>query len=623
VAFAEEAQCLDASFHPGIASGEVRSPGIGPGARCWRSEDVDSGGLVGKIHQVDGRIMNKYLRRTYLHRKFRGVSLMLLLVILGFLTGAFVMPWGSAAQIEVYYVAVDGDDSGGDGTLTHPWATITHALDSVPDGSTILVRPGTYSGVIRLRGSFSQGVTVRSETPYQARLRHDSTVITCFYGRGITVEGFDIAHSAPGSGALVIQVQDLIGEPGGEDRVSRITFRNNVLHDSYNNDILKINNGAADVLVEGNVFYNQTGSDEHIDINSVENVVVQDNIFFNDFAGSGRTNENDTNSFIVIKDSNETNDTVLGSQHIIVRRNVFLNWEGSTGSNFVLVGEDGKSYYEATDVLVENNLLLGNSSNVMRVPLGVKGGQDIIYRNNTIVGDTPALAFAMRLNTEGSNPPNKNIRFFNNIWSDPTGTMGSDNASRPNDFSDTPTDQTSSFQLMNNLYWNGGVDIPHDSGDLINYTDDDQRVVADPRLPEQSGIVLPRWNSNTGTFADGSSTIRQAFERLVLQYGVPAEGSAAIDAADPANSPSEDILGNPRPNGGASDLGAYEVGADDPLPGDLNLDGSVDEIDLQLCLGVVLGSESDTGIRQRADLNQDGKVNALDMQMIVIIILGM
>ena len=58
------------------------------------------------------------------------------------------------------------------------------------------------------------------------------------------------------------------------------------------------------------------------------------NIFFNDFAGSGRSNNNDTSSHIVIKDSN------LGSHNITVRRNVFLNWEGSTGSNFILIGED-------------------------------------------------------------------------------------------------------------------------------------------------------------------------------------------------------------------------------------------------------------------------------------------
>ena len=93
------------------------------------------------------------------------------------------------------------------------------------------------------------------------------------------------------------------------------------------------------LLAQGNIFYNQTGSDEHIDVNSATDVTIQDNIFFSDFAGSGRTNSNDTSSYIVIKDSNGSDDANLGSQRITLRRNIFLNWEGSTGSYFVLVGD--------------------------------------------------------------------------------------------------------------------------------------------------------------------------------------------------------------------------------------------------------------------------------------------
>ena len=469
--------------------------------------------------------------------------------------GALLVSGASSAQ--TFYVATGGDDGSGDGSPGAPWATITHALDTVPDRSTILVRPGTYFGRVNLRGTFANGVTVRSEIPYQARLRYDATVVICFYGQGITLEGFDIAHDGPGAGGLVIQVQDLIGEPGGADFVSRITFRNNVLHDSFNNDILKINNGAGNVTVEGNIFYNQTGSDEHIDVNSVNDVVIQDNVFFNDFSGSGRVNGNDTSGYIVIKDSNAGDDTILGSERITVRRNVFLNWEGSTGSNFVLVGEDGQPFYEAREVLVENNLMIGNSSNVMRSSFGVKGGAEITFRYNTVVGDLPSLAYAMRLNTEGSNLPNDDIFFENNIWSDPTGTMGAENPGRPNDFSDTPPGETIDYLLDNNLYWNGGATIPSNPAELVNYTDDVRRTVADPLLLDPVGVVLPRYIPSTQDFADGSTTIRDVFVNLVELYAATDAASPVIDAAVGA-SPPTDILGNPRPVGAGADIGAWE-----------------------------------------------------------------
>ncbi len=465
------------------------------------------------------------------------------------------------AQGGMYYVATNGSDIPTNGSAANPWATISYAVDQVPDNSIILVKPGQYNGEVQLDKAFTQGITITSEVPYQARLRHSATVIKGFYAKGITLEGFDIAHSGSGAGALVIQIQDLLGpQPGcgvSDDCVSRIILRNNILHDSYNNDILKINNGAALITVTGNIFYNQSGSDEHIDVNSVTDVVIQDNIFFNDFAGSGRVNGNNTSSYIVIKDSNGNSDANIGSHYITVRRNVFLNWEGSSGSNFVLVGEDGNPYYEAQNVRVENNLMIGNSTNNMRAAFGVKGGQTITFTHNTVVGNLPALAYAFRLNQEGSNPVNNNIRFYNNIWSDPTGTMGAEYPSGNNDFSDGLPSETTNLVLNNNLYWNGGAAIP--PGDQVNpLVNDANRVVADPLLGNQAGLVLPRWNQGTSQFANGSTTIHQAFEKLVILYGAPATGSPAINVANPVYSPTDDILGNPRD--ATPNLGAFEKG---------------------------------------------------------------
>lgn len=451
-----------------------------------------------------------------------------------------------------YYVATDGIDAPGRGTAALPWRTITYALDNVPDGSTILVKPGEYVGRVRLRGDFAQGVVVRSEAPYQARLRNTADkVITTYDGcRGVTLEGFDIAHGGSGAVALVVHIDG----GGVEGYVTDVTLVNNIIHDSYNNDILKVNNGATHVTIRGNMFYNQSGSDEHIDVNSVKDVVIEDNVFFNDFAGSGRSNVNNTSAYVVVKDSNGTDDWVLGSERVTLRRNVFLNWEGSTGYGFVQIGEDGTANFEARDVLVENNLMLGNAANTLRSPIGAMGVRDVTFRHNTVAGDMPSYAFAMRLYTYGDNPTNQNVRFYNNIWSDPTGTMGAYGGAA-NDFSDTPPGETASFALDRNLYWNGGAAIPSDGGELINYTDDANRLVADPLLGGQAGLIVPRWNQGAGQFADGSATIRQAFERLVALYATPGTDSPVIGAADPAYAPADDILGRPR---SLPDIGAVE-----------------------------------------------------------------
>ncbi|GAB4197903.1 MAG: hypothetical protein Tsb002_32450 [Wenzhouxiangellaceae bacterium] len=456
----------------------------------------------------------------------------------------------------VWYVSTTGNDNTGDGSINAPWATITHAVDQAAGGDEVVVRPGLYNGRQNLRQQFDPPLRVRSETPYAARLRHNAgAALVVFNGRNIVIEGFDIAHAPGNGGALVIQVQDLLGAVNGSDNgadpvVSGIVFRNNIIHSSTNNDLLKVNNGAENIVIEGNLFFNQAGSDEHIDINSVIGVTVQDNIFLN-------TEERpDTSSFVVIKDSNGTDDTVLGTEDVTVRRNVFVNWNGNSGQSFLRLGEDGTANFEAFDILIENNLMLGNSSDLMRTPLTIQGSRDVVFRNNTLVGDMPSRSFAGRLIASPANPRNLNLQFYNNIYSDPTGTMGSE-AFTGVDLFDSPSDQTDSATLDNNGYYNGGNAIPQDNGQFLTFNDDVNAIVGDPLLPNQSGLIVPVWDGNT--FADGSATIREAFERMVTLYAVPAAGSPMIDAADPVNAAQEDILAQFR--GPVPDLGAVETNA--------------------------------------------------------------
>ena len=59
-----------------------------------------------------------------------------------------------------------------------------------------------------------------------------------------------------------------------------------------------------------------------------------------------------------------------------------------------------------------------------------------------------------------------------------------------------------------------------------------------------------------------------------------------------------------------------------PGPADLNLDGKVDVLDVQLCVNVFLGTETDPGIVSRSDVNGDSFVDVLDVQLVVNLFLG-
>lgn len=64
------------------------------------------------------------------------------------------------------------------------------------------------------------------------------------------------------------------------------------------------------------------------------------------------------------------------------------------------------------------------------------------------------------------------------------------------------------------------------------------------------------------------------------------------------------------------------VPSEGPEQGDVNGDGDVNVIDLQLCVNAFLGTETDPAIVERADVNSDGTVNVLDVQLIANIVLS-
>ncbi len=493
---------------------------------------------------------------------------------------ALVLCCARPAWAADYYVATDGSNTTGDGSIGAPWATITYAANSgIPaaGGHTIIVRDGDYNGANYLIRGFDSPVIIRAEHPYMARLSNldydstgnitDGSEALQVYIRGpanITIEGFlisnyDPAHACADDGseraADLVHFQD----------VTHLTFRDNIVFGNNApgtcNDMVKINRGGDEyyprqIRITGNVFYDHPAGSGVDLIDSVRpgELDITDNIFF------VRNVDVYAQSFITIK--REVTEAGMPDwarpprdpRHVIAR-NVFLNWGGKGDQAFLQFGEDGVSDHEITHALVENNLFIGNSTDMIAGAMQFKGVRDVVVRANTVVGDLPGSSYGFRIGTEGSNPTVSDVFIRNNVFCDPSGTMGTR-------FINTYGDvDVSSFVLDNNLFWNAGGALPTEEPPVP--ASDANRIEDDPLLEtDHGGLVLPAWDASAGAFASGSTSVRQEFERIVRLYGSIPEASPAVGAADASHMPADDILGRTRDS--SPDVGAYEFLVDVP-----------------------------------------------------------
>lgn len=471
-------------------------------------------------------------------------------------SGLFLLPMllalSTSPVFAHYHVSTTGSDNHGDGSAANPWATIAYALKSVPraGGVDIFVGEGTYDGLIRIESDieFEHKVRVRAAQPYRARLTFSKTnTVMYLKGGNYTFEGFEILGDPVGhTGA---HTPDYVFHVVFIESAHHITFKDNVIHDSYAKDLMTMIK-SNDMIIEGNIFYNQSGWDEHIDVNiGSHDIEIRENIFFNDFEGSGRANRKDTAAFIVIKTSAEPEPL---TNTVNVRRNVFMHYQGAA-YHLIRLGEDDRypNVFEAEKLLFENNLLLLNGSDPIKSVFGTWGVRDVTIRANTIVATTPLRDFLANLGKgPKNNPSTSNVLLVNNILADMTGTMGRLVVSPSNQFvSGTGT-------LRNNLYWNNGKRIPNTREDDINYTDDPSGIIGDPRLPNSAQAVVPRLTAKG--FQGGYNSIRQAFLGIVSRYGKPNGASAVVGAADKSQVPVNDIRGKKRDE--SPDIGAFEIG---------------------------------------------------------------
>ena len=503
---------------------------------------------------------------------------------------------------KIFYVATDGKDIAGGGTITAPWATVNYAVRNVPKDAlcTIIVRDGIYDG-FTLQGStyhFEYPCLIQSENPYKAKFKGRSRVFSIYNASNITFSGFDIYGEGmdidPVAGnEYVIHISN--------NSTYNITFEDCIIHDSYNNDMIKINVHPENIIFSNCIFYNQCprGGDQFFDIIGAFNVMIEKCIFFNHYESSERggtfpsnnnipSNEFLTRSqgFILVKNMSERN----RGADITIRKNIFFNWTGKPDACFIILGEgvgDETSFvhYQAENIHIENNLFLYNPYDDTyigrRGMLLAQSVRNLKVRANTVLGTRPGglystrgfMVYTHRSAIAKGELPSTGWEFTNNIFCDNQAWTGDNrpilsfvSSSNP-PFEDDGTGKSvpGSYSLLNNLYWAGGVTgtwivDPSTGGDRTKLivSEDNQRIETNPQLPADfDNLVLPVLASQGDTFISGNSTIREEFVRLALKYAVPQPGGAGIGNGDAGYMPEDDILDNPR--GKTPSVGCYEM----------------------------------------------------------------
>ncbi len=298
------------------------------------------------------------------------------------------IPETTAGTGRTFWVAPNGNDLTGDGSIEKPWATINGALwRDLLAGDTVMVRPGTYTETLWIdKGGWNDGpgglpdgqLTFKSEIPGQALIRPPEGAYSTVMVRAnnVTIEGFDIVGGT-GHG---IDVQDS----------AYTLIRNNTVHDS---------GGSG------------------IQFNYSEFIVIEGNTTF----GNAGTNGWHTSGISVYQNRNITGDTETPGFRTIVRDNISYNnitlpvVKGDhTDGNGIIIDD-----FQSTQTtgfpnytfptLVENNLAFGNGSKGIQVTWS-----DFV----TVRGNTVAFNNVDNLNLGTWRGELSNQQSSNNTWID-------------------------------------------------------------------------------------------------------------------------------------------------------------------------------------------------------------
>ena len=314
------------------------------------------------------------------------------------------------------FVATDGSDENGTGTIENPYQTLGYAQEIVKPGETVYFRGGTYPlhwsdfGVIYSKGTEGNWITFKNfedekvifdGTGRGSLISSFSSVITLYKSEYVVIDGFEVTNSTTKGGIscfdaynIIVrncETHELFGRGiGGCGRF--LTYENNkVYHTCMSNNNGKAgawgsalatitrpyNAPTSDVIMRNNAVYENWG--EGINAFLAENVVMENNIAHDNYS---------VNMYI----DNGRNITVKGNTIHSRNPHYYLNGRAATGVQFSVEGSATTVKRTpqtcADNILIENNHISDVVSGIVYWEDPMNTWETNTYRNVTINNNT-------------------------------------------------------------------------------------------------------------------------------------------------------------------------------------------------------------------------------------------
>ncbi|MHC4740111.1 MAG: LamG-like jellyroll fold domain-containing protein, partial [Planctomycetota bacterium] len=317
--------------------------------------------------------------------------------------------------VYTYYIdAVDGNDIN-PGTSAAPWKTMTKAFTMAGYGDTVIVRDGNYGEIDNpinfpvhtgdINEPLPPGtpfITIKADAghePVFSRIKlgyaYDSSYYTPYVFDGIKVgesrQGIDLRNCV----GIRLKNSTITGSSVGSGVGIEIKeeYKSNdiqILNCDISTFLQAIKPKCNNLVIKGNKVHNI--GEDYLQMSSGANVLIEGNYLYEPNKVEGA----------------HMDYLALGGQitNLIVRSNYF---QGSQSQSIFCHGQTDPNEppKEWNDVIIENNLICNNKSYEVQI----QNMHNLIYRNNTVIGNGGVISTGLRIE-----PTCSNVSAYNNIF---------------------------------------------------------------------------------------------------------------------------------------------------------------------------------------------------------------